>query len=104
MGAWGSGFFENDAALDWVAVAKRNGVETAVEGALREAIGAGYLDVDEGSAAVAAAALLAAAGGGGVSAAPPKLRDLLEGLAPSAATRALAVDALGAVLGPSSEL
>src|ERR1700727_2444374 len=104
MGAWGSGFFDNDAALDWVSVAKRDGVDTAVESALRGAIGAGYLAVDEGSAAGAAAALLASAVDGDVRAVQPKLRALLEGFAPRAAMRALAVDALGAVLGSSSEL
>ncbi len=66
--------------------------------------GAGYHEVDEASAAVAAAALVAATVDGDVSAVPPKLRDLLEGLAPTSATRALAVEALGAVLGSSSEL
>jgi hypothetical protein len=104
MGAWGSGFFDNDAALDWVAVAKRGGTDAAVDGALRAATGADYLEVDDGSAAVAAAALVAAAVDGDVSAVPPKVRAVLDGLAPTAATCALAVDALAAVVGSSSEL
>jgi len=74
MGAWGTGSFENDDALDWVI-----GWETASEGEGTEndpgriafVIGAmavavdhkGYLEVDGGSAALAAAEVVAAANG-----------------------------------------
>ena len=74
MGAWGTGIFENDDALDWLL-----GWETADEGEgtaddpgrIAFVIGAmavavdhkGYLEVDAGSVALAAAEVVAAASG-----------------------------------------
>ncbi|MDP1661101.1 MAG: DUF4259 domain-containing protein [Phycisphaerales bacterium] len=74
MGAWGTGIFENDEAMDWLA-----GWEEAIEGEgtadepgrIAFVIGAlavvvehkGYLDIDAGECALAAAEAVAAAGG-----------------------------------------
>jgi hypothetical protein len=104
VGAWGHGIFENDAALDWLGDVERRGVEVAVTSALGLAASASYLEVDEGSAAVAAAALVAAAVDGDRSALPEDARGIGQGWIPDIETRHLALDALSAVLRPSSEL
>ncbi|TVT47930.1 DUF4259 domain-containing protein [Amycolatopsis rhizosphaerae] len=107
MGAWGTGPFENDAALDFVgefddaAPADRPElIREVLEKALAER---DYLDADEGSAAVAAVAVVAAARPGGPALDPvsgpkqplPRLpSDLLT----------IAARALERVLGADSEL
>jgi Domain of unknown function (DUF4259) len=59
MGAWGSGNFENDSALDWVAdLGDPGDVRRALETTARGE--AHYIDADEGSAALAAAEVVAA--------------------------------------------
>lgn len=67
MGAWGEKAFENDAALDWLAVLEAEGV-TALRTLLARVADAGEddpLDVDDGAAALAAAEIVAAALGRG---------------------------------------
>jgi hypothetical protein len=61
VGAWGSGPFENDSALDWV----RDFLDGAdLDEALTFPVAdAAHIDVDEGSAAVAAAEVVAAING-----------------------------------------
>jgi hypothetical protein len=69
VGAWGTGVFENDGAGDFLAefrqteLGQRADVVRQAMQAAAEA--AGYLEIDEGQAAVAAAAVVAAARGGG---------------------------------------
>lgn len=74
MGAWGTGIFENDEAMDWLAGWEEaaEGEGTADEpGRIAFVIGAlavvveykGYLDIDAGECALAAAEVVAAAGG-----------------------------------------
>lgn len=109
MGAWGSGPFDNDGALDFV-----QSVEAAdpdrradtVRAALMSVVeGGGYLDIDDGSQAVAAAAVVAAGVAGGSFAesvgAPASVRgggiDLPADLPP------LALRALDRVAGDDSE-
>jgi hypothetical protein len=66
MGAWGSGPFENDSAMDWIMVLDETEGLAEVLGALDAVALADedeYLDVDDCSAALAAAEALAAAHG-----------------------------------------
>jgi hypothetical protein len=59
MGAWGTGPFENDAALDWRARYEEAGVG-AIEGAVRAVLrSSGRVDTDRAAEGVAAAATLA---------------------------------------------
>ena len=69
MGAWGTGHFENDAALDWIAELDELGEALARE-ALRAIVDAApdaYLDVDDCCAALAAAEIIASCRDGEVS-------------------------------------
>jgi hypothetical protein len=61
MGAWGTGSFENDDALDWVAELEESRGTKLVKKALREVMdaGDGYLEVDVASRGVAAAEVVA---------------------------------------------
>jgi hypothetical protein len=102
MGAWGLGAFENDAARDWLAMAKRDGPADA--DALRSAIGMSYLDVDEGSSTVAAATLVAAVLDGNAADLPDDARAVLRGWHPAPELRQLALGALDAACGRRSEL
>jgi len=104
MGAWSHGAFENDAALDWLATAKGDGLPETVEDALRSATAASYLEVDEGSSAVAAAMLVAAALDGDTENLPDDARALVRGWHTAPALRQLALGALDAASGPRSEL
>lgn len=57
MGAWGYGIFEDDAALDFTADVEESGnPERMLRQAFDTAIGADYLESDEGSAVLVAAA------------------------------------------------
>lgn len=103
MGAWGHAPFENDAALDWMSWAEDD-TNAAIHAALRRAVATGYLDVDEGSAAVAAAAIVAAAYDGDVESLPETVAALVDEWQSDEAATELALDALTAVLGPQSEL
>jgi hypothetical protein len=61
-GAWGTGSFENDDALDWAREFEAKPGMNALVSTL-EATGSGYLEAPEGSAAVAAAEVVAAMAG-----------------------------------------
>lgn len=76
-GAWGSGSFENDDALDWVSLCTAAKGGAAIASALNVAIHPGNLDVAEGAAAVAAAELVAAANGKPGEALPKTVADWL---------------------------
>lgn len=65
MGAWGTGIFEDDAALDFVAEVTAAGGVTAVEEALRVAAEEAYLDADLSARALVAAAVVASLSDGG---------------------------------------
>jgi hypothetical protein len=126
MGAWGTGIFDNDEAMDWLA-----GWEEAVEGEgdadepgrIAFVIGAlavvvehkGYLDIDAGECALAAAEAVAAAGGKPGPALSGKVDESVLALAkwakgPSAKilnqpeVRALAIQAIERSLGAESEI
>jgi hypothetical protein len=67
MGAWGTGSFENDAALDWLGELEGGGVDMVRNAldAVADADPEEYIDVDDASAALAAAEIVAAASGKG---------------------------------------
>jgi hypothetical protein len=102
MGAWESGPFDNDSALDWLGAAE--GDPSAVADAFSAAETADYLDVDAGSIAVAAAEIVAAAIEGAFARLPRDAQTLAQELAVDDALRASAQRALDAVLGEKSEL
>ena len=60
MGAWGTGVFDNDEALDWVWELEDGGI-TAIESALDEAIRSSDLSAPTDVEAIAAAEVVAAA-------------------------------------------
>jgi hypothetical protein len=62
-GAWGTGSFENDDALDWAQGFEAKPSMSAIVAALEAATGTGYLEAPEGSAAIAAAEVIAAIAG-----------------------------------------
>ena len=56
MGAWGHGYFEDDAALDFMADLEESGTPAEIiQRALKNALDADYLESDDGSAAIVAA-------------------------------------------------
>ena len=60
MGAWGTGAFDNDDALDWVGELEDGGI-TAIEAALDEAVRSSDLSAPTDVEAIAAAEVVAAA-------------------------------------------
>jgi hypothetical protein len=91
MGAWGTGSFENDDALDFVIRLEHEGM-TAVSAALEDVTGLGtqdYLEAPEASSAIAAGEVVAAARDGDVSGLPEAARDWLDEHGDSLATSAL---------------
>jgi hypothetical protein len=115
MGAWGSGSFDNDSALDWLGDLADGDAD--LRQTLEAAAGAdadAYLEVDEASAAVAAAEIVAAGHGKGEDrlhedahawlAAHPGLPDDLVSLAHRAVERVIAASELQEVLGTRGAL
>ncbi|ACU35545.1 DUF4259 domain-containing protein [Actinosynnema pretiosum subsp. pretiosum] len=101
MGAWGTGVFENDGALDLLAVLRDADPEER-SGVLREALEAAadesdYLENPEAQSALAAAAVVAAARGGEV------VRNGAEVPEPDTALIALAGRALDRIVAEESE-
>ena len=109
MGAWGSGIFENDAAMDFIGNLADH-PENA-DSVLREALETaahmgGYLDAPEGEEALAAAAIISLAADGSPVQPEPSVEDYARkisrkvpsGLAP------LAIEAIDRVLADESEL
>ena len=79
MGAWGTGSFDNDDALDFVVRLEREG-ETSIRAAFEDVTGldAGdYLEAPEASSAIAAGEVVAAARDGDVSRLPEAVHDWL---------------------------
>ena len=62
-GAWGSGSFENDDALDWIGDCADGRADASVSAAFAAVLSGDYIQAPEGSAAVAAAEVLASAVG-----------------------------------------
>ena len=74
MGAWGTGNFENDTAMDWVGELQEGGDADRVEQALKRVTdpdSAEYLDADESCEALAAAEVVAIAMGHPPAVDPP---------------------------------
>lgn len=82
MGTWGSGPFENDAAMDWTADFESHGT-AAVRSAIAAVRAIRDPDVDASSAAIAACACVAAALDGDVRAIPEESRATLVNVGPS---------------------
>jgi len=99
MGAWGTGSFDNDDALDFVATLEREG-SAAISAALERVAGLGvrdYLEAPDASSAIAAAEILAAARDGDASRLPEAAQDWLDGHADGLASPALLALALRGV-------
>jgi Domain of unknown function (DUF4259)/Immunity protein 26 len=91
MGAWGTGSFENDDALDFVVTLEREGL-AAIDAALERVAGLGvrdYLEAPDASFAIAAGEILAAARDGDVSRLPEAAQNWLDGRADGLASPAL---------------
>jgi hypothetical protein len=80
MGAWGSGSFENDDAMDWVADLVDGDDLQPVEDLFEEVLEEGddYIEVPPASAAIAAAEALAALRGKPARELPDELKDWLK--------------------------
>ena len=80
MGAWGTGSFENDAALDWLPELEEADGPDVLDRTLRRVTEAGddYLEVDEGAAAIAAAEVVAALLGAPAPDLPDEVRAWVE--------------------------
>ena len=104
MGAWGTGSFENDDALDFLAGLDEEEDADAVIETLEAAVEADYLEAPDASAAVAAAEVVAAMLGKAAPRLPKEVAAwaLSQG-APDAELLAAAKGALGVVL-ENSEL
>lgn len=113
MGAWGTGYFENDDAMDWLNDLSSNPGWQIVSAAFEEveSTKGDYLEAPEGSAAVAAAAVLAGKFLSVTPAGPTSLGlpeaaiKVVDNLpAPSGGLATLAKSALAAVDAENSEL
>lgn len=101
MGAWGSGAFENDGALDWLG--ELRGVASLRRTLGKAEKGRRALEVDDASAVIAAAELVAAARGHGARGLPQEATEWLAAHAGrvTAADARLAKQAVGHVLAAS---
>lgn len=104
MGAWGSGSFENDDALDWIGDLREGDSWLPVEQAFAALIADGveYREAPDCSAAIAAAEILAAAFGLPGDDLPDSARVWLKRMAkPHAGLCAVAIEAIDAILDDS---
>jgi hypothetical protein len=103
MGAWGSGPFENDDAMDWRYQLVDGGGPEVVADALRAVLGPGPADLPAAASAVAASAVLGAGLGVADVDVPDDVRDWLTRIDPSMwpTLASDAVRALNRVLGES---
>ena len=108
MGAWSSSSFGNDSACDWIGEFLREPGFEAVQRAFDAALVDGYLDSDEGTAAVAACEVVARLSGRwGTRNAYSEDLDrwvLANPATPTAPLRESALRALHRVVGSGSEL
>jgi len=77
-GAWGSGNFDNDHALDWAGQCVASKGASVIAATLQSALQAGEIEAPDGAMTVAAAEVVAAAKGKPGKALPRVLRDWLE--------------------------
>jgi len=77
VGAWGSGSFENDDALDWIADFEDHGV-AAIQLALVAVKGSDYIEAPHASAALAAAEAVASVAGRPGARIPDDLRAAID--------------------------
>lgn len=78
-GAWGTGAFQNDDALDWVWELTASSGSTAIEEALRPAASPdGYIEAPSGANAIAAAEVLAAVRGKPPNELPPEVSEWVD--------------------------
>ena len=77
-GAWDSGSFDNDDALDWVAQCVRSKGAVFISATLKASRADSYLEAPECSAAVAAAEVVAASKGKAMKTLPKELSAWLE--------------------------
>ena len=106
-GAWDSGSFDNDDALDWVNQCVRSTGTSFILSTLKVALGGDYLEAPECSAAVAAAEVIAASNGKASKALPKELSSWLvqQNRAEIAKLAPLATRVVSRILnGPKSEL
>jgi hypothetical protein len=82
MGAWGTGAFDNDAALDWVWELEDGGI-TAIESALDDAVRSSDLYAPTDVEAIAAAEVVAAAIGRPLPGLSDEIAALVRHVAPS---------------------
>ena len=79
MGAWGTGNFENDTALDWIGDLEGSDDLSAVEAAISDVLNCGdYLDADLGCTGLAAAEVIAALKDRPVDGLPEKVSSWVE--------------------------
>ena len=106
MGAWGSGPFENDAALDWVRELKRSDDREFPLTVLRQLEAAAGIGGREGEIGVAAAEVVAASRGWPSESLPDGVLDWLEhtGGSTEASAAELALRVVGAIEGETSDL
>jgi hypothetical protein len=106
MGAWGSGPFENDAALDWVRELKRSDDREFPLTVLRQLDAAAGIGGREGEIGVAAAEVVAASRGWPSEALPGGVLDWLErtGGSTEASAAELALRVVAAIEGETSDL
>ncbi len=81
MGAWGTGAFDNDDALDWVGELEDGGI-TAIESALDDAVRSSDLSAPTDVEAIAAAEVVAAAIGRPLPGLSEEIATLVTHLAP----------------------
>ena len=75
-GAWDTGSFDNDDALDWILELSESNELSVIESALENAVGAsGYLEAPMGSMAIAAAEVVVALRGEPKSQLPSEVTD-----------------------------
>jgi hypothetical protein len=107
MGAWGSGTFENDSALDWVGQLTESDDASPIEEAFDAVIETDedLIDTDDCSNALAAAEIVAAMSGRGSGALPDELNAWIKGKPrPGPDLVKKARDAVAEVLTDQSEL
>jgi len=77
VGAWGTGAFENDTALDWLFELRHSIDLVLLKASLDTVVGGdqAYIDADLGSTGLAAAEVVAALGGQPATDLPQEVRD-----------------------------
>lgn len=96
MGAWGTGVFENDTALDWFDALERRGADAVLAALQTIPEEDDYIEADQASEALAAAEIVAAALGHPASGLPGEAADWVQAHAGEidSALVALATDAV----------